>query len=259
MSFPNDPDKYKYKSLFTAKDYNDYLRTVGQHPDFEIPKGVIFCYSRTLLKDILESVEHTVVPKFFAGDFYLLKDNDQTVGISGNFGAGAPVVTTILEELVDLGVQNFVSIGQAGTLQSNLEIGSYVVCDKAIRDEGVSHHYVKSEKYSFADPDLTKLLESNFQKLGASPVVGTSWTTDAPYRETVEEIKQYQSEGVLTVEMEASALFAVAQSLKVRMASAFMISDSLADIKWNPQLRHPDSQKWMRKLYDAAVGALSEI
>ncbi|MCC7356581.1 MAG: nucleoside phosphorylase [Candidatus Doudnabacteria bacterium] len=259
MSFPNYPDKYKYKSLFTAKDYNNYLRTVGQHPDFEIPKGVIFCYSRTLLKDILESVEHTVVPRFFAGDFYLLNDNGVAIGISGNFGAGAPVVTSVLEELAELGVKNFVSIGQAGALQPNLEIGSYVVCEKAIRDEGVSHHYVKSEKYASADPDLTNQLKKSFEKLDVTPAVGTSWTTDAPYRETVDEIKQYQSEGVLTVEMEASALFAVAQYLKVRMASAFMISDSLADIKWNPQLRHPDSQKWMRKLYSAAVGAISEI
>ena len=33
--------------------------------------------------------------------------------------------------------------------------------------------------------------------------VGTSWTIDAPYRETVAEAKKYQKEGVTTVEMEA--------------------------------------------------------
>lgn len=259
MSFPNDPDKYKYKSLFTAKDYSAYLKREDMHPNFEIPKGVIFCYSRTLLKSILESVEHVVVPRFFAGDFYLLNHQGNTIGVSGNFGIGAPVVTTILEELVELGVKNYISIGQAGTLQSNLEIGSYVVCDKAIRDEGVSHHYVKPEKYAFANPDLTNLLIENFKKLEITPAVGTSWTIDAPYRETIDEIKQYQSEGVLTVEMEASALFAVAQYLKVKMASAFMISDSLADIQWNPQLRHPDSQERIKKLYNVAVSALTEI
>ena len=39
---------------------------------------------------------------------------------------------------------------------------------------------------------------------------GTSWTIDAPYRETVAEIRRYRQEGVATVDMEASALFAVA-------------------------------------------------
>jgi uridine phosphorylase len=49
---------------------------------------------------------------------------------------------------------------------------------------------------------------------------------DAPYRETVEEVRYYQGEGVLTAEMEAAALFAVAKARGVELACAFVISDS---------------------------------
>ena len=45
------------------------------------------------------------------------------VAIAGNFGIGAPVAGTILEELIAFGVKRFISIGTAGTLQKNIKIG----------------------------------------------------------------------------------------------------------------------------------------
>jgi nucleoside phosphorylase len=44
------------------------------------------------------------------------------------------------------------------------------------------------------------------------------------------EARRYQGEGVLCVEMEAAALFAVAEVSGLQVASAFAISDSLADL-----------------------------
>jgi purine-nucleoside phosphorylase len=41
-------------------------------------------------------------------------------------------------------------------------------------------------------------------------VVGDSWTTDAPYRETATALAAAEAEGVLCVEMEAAALYAYA-------------------------------------------------
>jgi purine-nucleoside phosphorylase len=48
---------------------------------------------------------------------------------------------------------------------------------------------------------------------GRSPpvIVGSSWTTDAPFRETAEAIEAARSKGVLAVEMEAAALYAFAR------------------------------------------------
>jgi len=85
---------------------------------------------------------------------------------------------------------------------------------------------------------------------------GVSWTIDTPYRETVAEARRYQAEGVLCVEMEAAALFAVAKVRGLQVASAFTISDSLADLVWNPQFHGPPVQAGLITLYEAAVSAL---
>ena len=78
-------------------------------------------------------------------------------------------------------------------------------------------------------------------------------------RETVEEGPRYQNEGVLAVEMEAAALFAVAQYRGVELASAFVISDSLAALEWNPQFHAPETAKALDRLFQAAVDALASM
>ena len=56
------------------------------------------------------------------------------------------------------------------------------------------------------------MLEDAFSKLTISVNKGGTWTTDAPFRETDVAIKQAQSQGLIAVEMEASALYAFAQA-----------------------------------------------
>src|SRR5216684_3492201 len=48
-------------------------------------------------------------------------------------------------------------------------------------------------------------------------VVGASWTTDAPFRETEEAIEAARAKGILAVEMEAAALHTFARSARVRL------------------------------------------
>ena len=101
------------------------------------------------------------------------------------------------------------------------------------------------------------MLKSTLDKIGKRYSIGTSWTVDAIYRETIEEVRKYQKEGVLTVEMEAAALFAVAKYRKVQLVSAFAISDSLSDLKWNPMFHHEKTAEGLKTLFDAAVTVLS--
>jgi uridine phosphorylase len=86
---------------------------------------------------------------------------------------------------------------------------------------------------------------------------GPTWTIDAPYRETVEEIRHYQAEGVLTVEMEAAALFAVGQCRAIEVAAAFVISGSLGELVWDPEFRAPATRDALIELYRVAVQTLA--
>ena len=82
---------------------------------------------------------------------------------------------------------------------------------------------------------------------GLEVAVGATWTTDAPYRETAEEVAYYRGDGVLTVEMEASAVFAVAQARGVHLASAVVLDAVLGELMGAPTM---DTAAAFGKLYD---------
>ena len=231
------------------------MRKEGSSSEFVPPQGVVLCYSRSLLKNILESGNYEKV-EFTIGDFYLNKDTNGKVGICGRFGIGAPSVTTVLEEFIAVGITKFISFGAAGGLQSSLKAGDITICTKAIRDEGVSYHYLPPAKYSFASLSLTSSFKKALLNNNISYIEGATWTIDAPYRETKEELQKYRKEGILTVEMEAAALFSVAQYRKVELATAFVVSDIFGE-EWEPHLRSPELKQGLMKLYKAAVETLS--
>ena len=242
MAFPNFKNKHAKDSMYSPGDYLRYQRKRRKYDRFNPPKGVILCYSRELMEYVLEKHKVTKVDRFH-GEMYLLNETKGKVAIIGKFGIGSPVVVTLVEELIAFGVKRFISIGTAGTLQKNINAGDLIVCDRAIRDEGTSYHYLKASKYAYASEDMAERIKEALDALGQKYSVGTSWTVDAPYRETVAEARQYQKEGVATVEMEASALFAVAKYRKVEMGAVFTISDSLAGLQWSPKfhLRRPEA------------------
>ena len=130
-----------------------------------------------------------------------------------------------------------------------MAIGDIVVCDRAIRDEGTSHHYLPPDTYAHASPAATARLVDALQATGTPHSVGTSWTTDAPYRETIAEVQHYQAEGVLAVEMEAAALFAVAAYRGVEMGALLTISDTLGDLSGTRTFAPiPRARAWKRSI-----------
>ncbi len=72
----------------------------------------------------------------------------------GRFG-GPLAATIVLKGLIALGVRRFISIGDAGYLQPACRFGEVVVFTGAIRGEGVSHHCVATDKFSYPSPALT--------------------------------------------------------------------------------------------------------
>ncbi len=258
MPIPNFPDKHKSRPIITPQQHVAYFRQQGVIPDFPIPESVIFCYEGNLLDRItrIESVEqvHGV-----GGGFYLLTETNNRVAVSGNNGIGAPGVSMILELLIELGVKRFINVGIAGGLQKSSHIGDVVVGTSAIRDEGVSYHYLEDPSApALPSEDLTTSLMQTLASDGISYTQGPTWTTDAFFRETVGEIQHYQQEGGVTVEMEAAALFAISAVRGVEMASGFVISDLVAELVWHPQILAQETHERLFRLYQAARTVLDE-
>nr|WP_294524093.1 hypothetical protein [uncultured Rhodopila sp.] len=85
--------------------------------------------------------------------------------------------------------------------------------ERALRDEGTSYHYLPSDsEYAAADPVLLVIAETALTNVGDPVERGATWTTDAPYRETLHAIDAARAEGIWAVEMEAAARYAFAQA-----------------------------------------------
>jgi uridine phosphorylase len=174
-----------------------------------------------------------------------------------SFGGGSPMVMELAEELAVMGAKKMILMTWGGTLQMEIKPGDIVVCNRAIRDEGASHHYLPPGKYVEANPSLVEELVAAIQTRGAQCTIGTTWTTDAPYRETREEVVQYQSEGVKTVEMESAGLFAVGQVRGIQTASVVIGMDSLATLRWQTPERLDDIMHSLEVVYAAAIEVLA--
>ncbi len=147
---------------------------------------------------------------------FALEDGTE-VGVVG-CAVGAPFAVLVAEQLFASGCRLVASITSAGRIVDVGEPPYFVLIERALCDEGTSGHYVAAGAFMPA-PDPA-LLERVWVALGTSALVvhrGASWTTDAPYRETEAAIGHAAGLGVLAVEMEAAALYALgaAQSASV--------------------------------------------
>jgi uridine phosphorylase len=148
-------------------------------------------------------------------------------------GIGASVASTIMEILIALGYRKFVACGSAGVLRSDIKRGSVVIPESALRDEGTSFHYHPPSRYIHMNLDVRKTLEKVLLKHGIDYTVGRTWTTDALFRETRNKIKQRISEGCITVEMECSALTAVAAFRDVQFGQYLEAADDVCKNQWD--------------------------
>jgi uridine phosphorylase len=148
-------------------------------------------------------------------------------------GVGAPLAAAFLEEVIALGARTVVAVGGAGTLVPELVMGHAVVVDSAVRDEGTSFHYLAASRIVGADRPGVEALREVLTGGEVPFVTGRTWTTDAFYREARPRVQRRIAEGCLTVEMEASALIAVARYRKVRYAHLLYAGDSLAGTEWD--------------------------
>jgi uridine phosphorylase len=132
------------------------------------------------------------------------------VGIIGRV-VGSSFAVLVAEELFASGCRLLISLTSAGQIVPSGPPPYFVIIDRALRDEGTSYHYAAPSEFAEADPQLVAGAAKATQGQQPRCVVGPSWTTDAPFRETSEAIQAARAKGILAVEMEAAALYTFAR------------------------------------------------
>ncbi len=225
----------KDKAFFQPCDWIDYTKKINKKKIITT-KNCIISFSTEFMDEIKKQFKTKKMNMYNDGngtEFIEFKYKNKKI-YAIYFGIGSAFAGVILEQLIAQGAKNIIIVGSAGSIQKNINVGDVIVINKAIRDEGVSYHYKKPGKYAYADKKLTEKLEKILKLEKINYTIGTAWTTDAPYRETIKKLKKYQKEGVLCVEMEAAALFAIAEYRKVNITLLINISDDLSSLEWVP-------------------------
>ncbi|UCH36385.1 MAG: nucleoside phosphorylase [Armatimonadota bacterium] len=148
-------------------------------------------------------------------------------------GVGASMAAALFEYPIALGCRKFIACGGAGVLDREIAVGHVVVATSGVRDEGTSYHYLPPSREVEASSKAIAAIETVLKAHHCAYVLGKTWTTDAFYRETPEKVKLRKSEGCLTVEMEAAALFAVAQFRGVTLGQMLYGGDDVSGIDWD--------------------------
>jgi uridine phosphorylase len=148
------------------------------------------------------------------------------VGIVGRV-VGAPFAVLVAEELFASGCRLLVSLTSAGQIVAAGPPPYFVIIDRALRDEGTSYHYAAPAEFAEADPKLVIAAEAAMVGRKPRAVVGASWTTDAPFRETAEAIEAARAKEILAVEMEAAALYTFARTAGVRVLCLAHVTNTM--------------------------------
>ncbi len=159
-------------------------------------------------------------------------------------GVGAPLAAGLFEELIALGGNQFLCCGGAGVLV-NKDLGCLILPNEGVRDEGTSYHYVQSSRTIKVNVQTLEKLKGILSDMHIDYIVGKTWTTDAFYRETKQRISQRLYEGCLTVEMEFTALAAVAKYRRIEFAEILYCGDDLSHEVWDG--REWNQQELLRK------------
>ena len=99
MPLPNFQDKFGEIPLFSGKDFWKYKKKLGIRPEIDPPFGVIFTFQPKLMNYIIKNYPVNKIDNIFS-DFYILEENQERIGICGNFGIGA--CSVVADQTIDI-------------------------------------------------------------------------------------------------------------------------------------------------------------
>jgi uridine phosphorylase len=163
----------------------------------------------------------------------------------------------LLEQLIALGARRLLYLGFCGALVPSYRIGDLFLPMHAIREEGTSYHYLPADVVPCASLYVQAALHAQAQRRHLPIQQGPIWTTDAPYRETPDKIRQFQEASVHAVDMEMAAVFAVGQYRQCEVGALLVVSDECYHPVWKPGFGVPRLRQACDDAVTVAVAAAS--
>lgn len=141
--------------------------------------------------------------------------------VSATSGMGAPSLSIVVNELVQVGIRTIIRVGTCGAIAEQVKVGSVVISQAALCRQGAANDVAPCEYPAAADPFLTVKLIEAAKWLGIPYHCGVTASVDTFYegqersdsgnpvllRSLQGITEEYRRLGILNYEMEAGTLF----------------------------------------------------
>jgi uridine phosphorylase len=223
---------YDQPSTFTAENLLREARRQNDIPEGPVPAVCILDPDGDMVRTLQAQSRAERDPHWacYHTELFRFSLGGRTMGVVGR-AVGASFAVLVAEQLFASGCRLLVSVTSAGRIVPVGEPPYFVLIEKALRDEGTSYHYRPPSDYAHLAPALRARLAHAFDGLSVPVYMGASWTTDAPYRETAYAIDRARAAGILAVEMEAAALYALAEARRLPIVCLAHVTNQMATIE----------------------------
>ena len=207
------------------------------HKIDNFPKTILVAFSTKFCNILLNNYNVSEIGCLYGGGqeypIYEFECEGKKIGFFNSIigGAGA---AALLEELIALGAEKILYFGSCGALDRKITEGHLLVPVEAYRDEGVSYHYAKTTDYLVVET-AQRLIEI-LEEIHIPYNTTKTWTTDAFYRETENNLKMRKNEGCGVVEMECASIMSVGQFRKKEVYQFLYAADCLDDSSWDERI-----------------------
>jgi len=245
-------------SLFQPENLLREARRQKHLLDLAVPRVCVLDPDGDIVRHLAASGEGTrhLGWACYHTEMWVTERRDLELGVVG-LAVGAPFAVLIAEQLFASGAELIISVTSAGQIKPVTVPPYFVLINKALRDEGTSLHYQPPATWSWLPVDLERPLVLALQGLPETVLIGASWTTDAPYRETEFAINAAINDDVICVEMEAAALYAYAAAQSRQVVCLAHITNTMALTEYDFEKGDANGAHSALALVEAIANALT--
>ena len=248
---------YKHEIPILEFDDNPQAVIMPTHEDLDLnlPTRCVYAFLEEEIERYANSVGAEKVGEFVSATkiypVYVMEHQGEEICLA-QAPVGSAAAAQFMDWLIGYGVKQIISSGTCGVLVDMKE-NVFLIPTRALRDEGVSYHYVAPSRYI----DMNKLalgaIERTLKQKKIPYEEVMTWSTDGFYRETPDKVAYRIEEGCRVVEMECASLAAVAQLRGAVWGLLLFTADSLADSD------NYNQRNWGSEAFDKALELCLDI
>lgn len=207
-------------------------------PIEDFPDVTVSCFSGKLFHKLLEFFEPKKIAQVKSAvgsnPIYEVIYKGERFALYQSY-VGEPKCIVDYEDIMAMGSKRLILLGNCGVLDRSIEDCGIIIPTQAIRDEGCSYHYAPPGERIEVNRKYREIFKEVLKEFHYPYVEGTTWTTDACYRETREKTERRKAQGAICVEMECAGMQALCDFRGTEFFQFFYAGDNLDHSDWQPR------------------------